>query len=62
MNGYVCFWKGKRIEIYADTTYQAQCKAAEQLKVSKKKQYEITVILAEKNSVPVVHNPQDIVG
>ena len=27
MNGYVCFWKGKRTEVQAYTSYEAQGKA-----------------------------------
>ena len=53
MNGYVCFYKGKRIEVYADTTYEAQQKAATLFKA--RKAYEVTVVLAEKNSEPVIH-------
>lgn len=56
MNGYVCFWKGKRIEVYADTSFEAQEKAAAQLKVKPKKSYEVTVMLAEKNGEQVTHS------
>jgi hypothetical protein len=53
MNGYVCFYKGKRVEVYADTSFQAQEKAAAMLKI--KKSYEITVVLAEKSGQQVIH-------
>lgn len=53
MNGYVYFHKGKRYEIYADTSYGAQIKCAEQNKI--KKCYEITVVLAEKDGEQVTH-------
>lgn len=53
MNGYICLWRGKRVEVYANSTYAAQQKAAELLKT--KKTYEITVVLAEKDGAPVVH-------
>ena len=53
MYGYVCFYKGKRIEVYADSTYAAQQKAA--LLFKAKKSYEVNVILAEKDGKPVVH-------
>lgn len=56
-NGYVCFYGKKRIEVYAETSYGAQCAAAKQLGVSPKKQYQITVVLAEKNGQPVTHAP-----
>jgi hypothetical protein len=53
MNGYVCFYKGKRIEVYADSSYQAQTKAAEQFKT--RKSYEVTVVLAEKDGEVYEH-------
>lgn len=48
MNGYVCFYGSKRIEVHAASTYEAQCKTAEQLKVPAKRQYQISVTLAER--------------
>jgi hypothetical protein len=53
MNGYVAFYKGKRIEVYAETSYKAQLKAAELFKA--KKSYDVTVMLAEKNGETVTH-------
>jgi hypothetical protein len=53
MNGYICFYRGKRLEVYANTTYEAQKKAAEQFRA--KKSYEVTVMLAEKNGEQVTH-------
>jgi hypothetical protein len=55
MKGYVGFYKGKRFEVQADTSYQAQQKMAIEHKV--KKAYEITVMLAEKDGKPIIHNP-----
>jgi predicted Fe-Mo cluster-binding NifX family protein len=60
MNGYIAFYKGKKCEVYANTSYEAQTKASAILKP--KKQYEVTVILAEKDGENVTHRPQDIVG
>lgn len=57
MNGYICFWKKRRVEVHADTSYQAQLKAAELLGCEKT--YEITVCLAEKGGECVTHKPQD---
>lgn len=54
MNGYICLYKNKRIEVYADSSYLAQKKAAEILKV--KKSYEISVYLAEKDGNPVTQS------
>jgi len=45
MNGYKAFYKGKALDIYADTTYQAQQLAAQQFKANKS--YEVTVMLCE---------------
>lgn len=55
MNGYKAFYKGRQIEVMADTSYQAQQKAAAQFKA--KKSYEVTVMLCEKNGEQVVHAP-----
>ena len=53
MNGYKCFYNGKSIEVYADTTYAAQLKAAKILKV--KKTYQVNVVLCERDGDQVVH-------
>jgi hypothetical protein len=58
VNGYIAYWQGKRAEVYADTLYEAQCKAVEVFQVGtrrKVKGYDVTVGLAEKNGEPVVH-------
>lgn len=55
MNGYIAFYKGKRLEVFAETSYQAQVKAAKEFKA--KKSYDITVMLAEKDGQPVIHDP-----
>lgn len=55
MNGYVCFFNGKRIEVAAATSFEAQTMAAKQLKVPDKRRYQISVMLAEKDDKPVVH-------
>ena len=54
LNGYVCFYRGKRTEVHASTTYEAQTKAAASFKA--RKQYEVTVVLAEKAGTPVIHS------
>jgi hypothetical protein len=53
MNGYVALYKGKRIEVYATTSLEAQSKAAEIFRA--RKAWEITVVLAERDGEPVVH-------
>lgn len=54
MNGYIAFYKGRKTEVMADTSYEAQQKAAKHFKA--KKSYEVTVMLAEKNGQQVVHS------
>ena len=49
MNGYKAFYKGKSIEVYAETSFKAQELAAQKLKA--KKSYEVTVMLCETNVV-----------
>lgn len=61
MNGYVCFWNGKRCEVEAETTFQAQQKAEpifQKMAGRKKvKRHDITVMLAEKQGEQVTHLP-----
>lgn len=52
MNGYVCFYKGRRLEIYAETSFVAQQKAAVIFKA--KRVYEVTVVLAEDDDGEIV--------
>ncbi len=54
MNGYVCFYKGKRIEVFADSIFAAQQQGAVLLKA--KRLYEVAVVLAEKDGEVVVHD------
>jgi hypothetical protein len=55
MNGYMAFYKGKKTEVYAASSYEAQQKAAQVFKV--KKSYDVTVVLAEKDGKQVMHTP-----
>jgi len=57
MNGYICFYRGRKIEVLADTSLQAQTKAAAQFKA--RKAYEVTVVLAEKDGEQVTHVATD---
>ena len=57
LNGYVCFYGQRRIEVYATSSYQAQQEVAKQLKVPAKKHYMISVNLAERDAKPVIHAP-----
>ena len=58
MNGYKAFYKGKSIEVYANTSYEAQKKAAEVLKA--RKAYQVTVVICEKAGQQVTHSTADI--
>jgi len=53
VNGYKAFYKGRSIEVYADSSYQAQCKAKEQFKA--KHSYDVTVCLCELDGKQVTH-------
>lgn len=53
MNTYIAYYRGKQLEVKADSSYQAQQKAAELFKA--KKSYEVSVYLVEKNGEPVIH-------
>lgn len=55
MNGYIAFYRGRKIEVYAETSFEAQTKAAAEFKA--KKSYEVTVMLCEKAGEQVVHAP-----
>lgn len=51
MNGYKAFYKGKSIEVHADTALQARDKAAREFRA--KKAYDVTVVLCEKDGEQV---------
>ena len=54
MNGYICFYKGKRIEVQAETALKARDKAVAQFKASRA--YQVVVVLAEKDGQQVTHS------
>lgn len=58
MNGYIAFWKSKRCEIYAESSYQAQKLAAQ--KLGAKKDYEVSVVLAELGGAPALVSPSSL--
>lgn len=45
MNGYKAFFKQRETEVYAETSFEAQEKAAAHFKA--KKRYEVTVVICE---------------
>ena len=59
MNGYKAFYKGRpSIEVYAETSAQAQQIAAKQFKA--RKAYDVTVMLCEKGGEQVTHSTASI--
>lgn len=55
MNGYKAFYKNKQCEVEANSSYEAQKKAAVIFKA--KKTHEVTVVLCEKDGEQVTHKP-----
>ena len=56
VKGYKAFLKGKQpIEVYADSSYAAQCQAAVLWNLKPSKRCEITVVLCEKDGQQVTH-------
>ena len=56
MNGYKAFCTGKNpIEVYADTSYRAQCQAAVSWNMKPSQRHKITVVLCEKQGEQVTH-------
>lgn len=58
MNKYVAFYKGKQKVIEAATSLAAQTAAARLF--GAKKQYEVTVVLTEKDGAAVVHGTNEL--
>ena len=53
MNGYKAFYRGKELEVYAETSYAAQLQAAATFKA--RKSYEVSVYLCEKDGEQITH-------
>lgn len=58
MNGYKAFYKGKTVNVYADSSYKAQLDAAKLFKA--KKSYQVTVVLCEKKGKGIIQDPSII--
>lgn len=56
LNGYLAFFNGKQIEVYAASSYAAQQKAIAHFKPAKSKAHLVTAYLCEKAGEPVVHS------
>lgn len=59
MNGYVCFYGSKRIEVRAETLYAAQQAAVKELNPPKSKKHMVHCALAEKGGEQVTHVATD---
>lgn len=57
MNGYKAFYRGRQIEVTANTSLEARDEAARQFKA--KKAYDVTVVLCERDGAQVTHAPMD---
>lgn len=58
MNGYVCFYKQKRVEVEAETMLAARDKAVKLFKA--KRPYDVVCVLAEKDNKPVIHDGAEL--
>lgn len=58
MNGYICFYRGRRTEVYAESQLAARDKAVAYFRA--KKPHEVTAMLAEKDGKPVVHSTSSV--
>lgn len=54
-NGYIAMYKGKKVEVMADTQLEARDLAADHFRA--RKPYDVTVMLAEKGGKQVTHMP-----
>lgn len=59
MNGYIAYFRRKRIEIEAEDLAKAKIKALAEFKPSKRDEGLVAVVLAEKNGKQVIHNPAE---
>lgn len=59
MNGYKAFYKGRTLEVYADTILQARNEAAEKFGVTKRP-WEVAIVLCEKDGQTVIHSTAEI--
>lgn len=58
MNTYHAFYRGKKLELKAETTYKAQQEAVKLFKA--KKAFEITIMLVAKGEEPYTHSTTEI--
>ena len=57
MNGYIYIYNRKHVEVYADSSYDAQRKAAIEFKLKAIHAYKVTVMLSiDRNGEQVTHS------
>ena len=57
MNGYICFFNGKQIELHKDTKAEAHDEALRVFKPKKSQKHMVHCYLAEKDGQEVIHTP-----
>lgn len=57
MNGYICFFNGRKVEVYADTVMEAKELAIGHFKPRRSQRHMISIVLAEKDGEPVTYSP-----
>lgn len=60
MNGYICKFLGKSVEVMANDLWQAKQKAIAELRVPKSKQGLLSIVLAEINGKEYINNASSI--
>jgi hypothetical protein len=60
MDGYIGLYNGTKVEVYADSIWEAKQKAVQLLNVPKKKEGLLSIMLAEVNGAQYVHNTSSI--
>lgn len=61
-NGYIAFYNGKKIEVYANSSYEAQQKALKTFQSQSRKKiqgWEINVTIATKDGEDVIHSTSE---
>jgi len=56
MNGYICMFLGKRVEVIANDLWQAKQKAISALNVPKSKQGLLSIVLAEVDGKDIIQS------
>ncbi len=60
MSGYIGMYLGSKVEVYADSIWQAKQLAIKQLGVPKKKESLLSIVLAEVDGKDYINNTSSI--